>query len=199
MRRKPIVFAATVVAIFLAAPVALSAMPPDVTKALNRAQENPHLIVGAGSWIANHPARVPIARSRAIVEANAEIARQLQVAITAWQEIETFDRMVLDLEEFCAWTDSIFQQAIRTVTAQTFPGARTVIEVRDAAEQLYWVVLTITRDNATAVLASAVENARSSTAVPPPSRLPPWWAEGRALTDDAIGRMDEAFRRTFGN
>ncbi|MCL2193922.1 MAG: hypothetical protein FWB78_11080 [Treponema sp.] len=194
MKRKPIVFAAAVAAIFLAVPTALFAMPRNVLDALNEAQDE-ELVAGAGVSDVRH---LPTARSVATIEARADIARTLQNIVDTWQEYQAALDRAIGNDGDSEMVEILFDTITETIARSTFPGSRTIFEYR-AADGHYWVVMTISRANAEAVVVSAVTNAEAAIAADPVVRELGTLERGRLASEDALERMDRAFNRHFEN
>jgi len=193
MKRKTVVFVVAVAALLLVAPATLSAMPRNVLANMIAAQDS-GLVVGAGLSDARH---IPTARSIATMEARADIARELQVVVSTWQELETAAVQVIGQTGRCEWTEVLFGAITETVARATFPGSRVIYEYREA-NGLYWVVMTISRDVAESAVSSAAVNAETAAAASPDVQQPSHIERGRMAADDALERMRAAFDLHFG-
>ena len=205
MKRKSIVFAAAVAAIFLTVPASLSAMPRNVLSVLGEAQDN-EFIAGAGVSDMRH---LPTARSIATIEARAEIARTLQSIVVSWQDYQTAADRIVGIDYECERVETLFHSISETIARATFPGSRVIYEYR-AADGHYWVVMTITRNNAETTVTSAVRNAEAAVPAAPvapvdPAAYPSFpqarhpLGQHRLSSDDALERMRQAFDRHFEN
>lgn len=203
MKRRPVVFAATVAALLLAAPVAVFAMPRNVLEVRNDAQDR-GLVAGAGVSDMRH---IPTARNIATIEARADIARELQLVVSTWQDLEVQAGQRIGLTAHDEGMEMLFGSITETVARATFPGSRVVYEYR-AADGHYWVVVTVARAAAEAVVENAAANAEAAAAanpeaaavpVAPPAEPMGHIERGRLANDAAMERMRQAFEMHFGN
>jgi|GEM_PF-2583116 len=185
--RKTIVFVAAVVAVFLAAPAALSAAMPDTIRQASNSARGGGAVVAVGDARFQSPA---VSRAAAVASARGGITTSLE-AIVTYRENLHMD--ALEIND-CAITRMVFSQAINTVAEARLMGAM-VIEEYTTADGRHWAVMAISMNHATAEIRAAAEAAAEeiTAAAGPAVQLNPHFNAAM----DAIRRMDEAFEMYF--
>jgi len=153
MKRKSIVFVAAVTAIFLAAPTALFAMPGEVRTAFNEAQEDDQVVATGVSEVRH----LSTARRIATLDARERIAGELNLIVDTWHRIENQNTLAYG-DEILDETEQWFGHIAQTISRAEFSGARVIFEYR-ASDGHYWVVMSMPRATAEAVIVSAATSA----------------------------------------
>jgi len=173
MKGKPIVFAAIVAAIFLAAPATLHAIPDTIRQAMRNAPAD--AVVGMGSARMRTTA---LSQTTAEARARAEIARTLDSVVRS---------MILDFQRDSEIDPSqalAITEAVTTVLAASrLQGAQVVERAIDANGE-FWVLIVLPRQNA----ATEIATASSSAATSPTVNIP-----GFQEAMGAVDRMNRAF------